>query len=314
MRVGVVRVNRWRAGVVTLVAAGLVLSACTSDPVAPPSEPLTMQSDQSVLSPTSGSSPSSVAAPSTTPSAPQSLPPSSGTGEPSGSGDDDPPTGDPTSPDPATPDPSTPDPSTADPSTADPSTADPSTVSSTVQTDPTTSDDTDPGGSTATPRPPTSPPVTSQPTTPMPTTGAPTASEGEEAADRKAVEAAWVKYWGVFTNLVDVPKDQRRKVYAEVAIDPQLSKMVKDAAFADEEKLANYGTVVHRPYWSAPISITKDAILGDCMDQTKFGIFDVAASKALSHGAARVNVQATLKRTGDSWKVVGYVEKSGTSC
>lgn len=259
------------------LTAALALSGCTSTPVAEPSAPLTLQTDASVQ-----------ALPSTTPSKAGSSSPSPSKGQ---AGSSDAPPGSP-----------------------------PSTVSSTVTTTPGSS-----------PRPTTTSTPTSSrsvdPTTPKPPTASPqpptrkppvTLTDGpispQETADRAAVEKAWVKYWGVFTNMMKVPPDQRREVYGSVAVDPQLTNMINDAAFADKKKIDNYGTVVHRFNWPVPISVTGDPILGDCMDQSKFGIFDVEKSRALSHGSARVNLQATLTRSDGAWKVVGYIQKTGTSC
>lgn len=277
MRCGVGRANRLRAGVATMVAVGVVISGCTSDPVATPSGSLTLQSGQSVLAPSSPGS-SSASAPQSAPrSAPQSLPPSASTARPTGSMDY------PTSPD-------------------------LSTVSSTVYT----STPDDPPDSSVTPRPPTSPPPTSGTTTPKPTTSAPTQSGGTsstEAADRKAVEAAWVKYWGVFTDMMKVPKDARKSAYGVVAVDPLLSKMLKDALRSDEQRIANYGTVKHRYSWTLPIEANV-AVFEDCMDQTKFGILDKQNKRFLT-GSSNVNNQVTAVKTGGVWKIAGFVEKSG---
>lgn len=271
MRFKADRATRLRVGMTTLLAVALLLTGCTSDPVATPSAPLTLQSDLSVLAP-------STPEPSAMTSGQQTRPPSSSPG--------------------------------ARPSIATdtPTSPRPSTVSSTVR--PSTPD------SSRTPRPPTTPAQISGAKTPKPTTAVP-ASGGTlptEAADRKAVEAAWVRFWMVYIKLVETPKSKREKVYGTVAVDPQLTKLLRTAEIADAEKVANFGSVVHRFYWDAAISTTSDAVLGDCMDQSKFGVYDISSNKALSMGESRVNIQATLKRSGSSWKVVGYVEKRGTSC
>lgn len=261
------------------LAAALVMSGCTSTPVADPTAPLTMQTDVSVEP-----------FPSTTAATRRSSSPS-----PTGSSD-------------------------AGDSSA------PSTVSSTVATTsgssprPTvTAPPMTKSRSTSSSPPPTTtfkPPATSQkpPTLKPPVTLTDGPISAQEAADRKAVEKAWVKYWGVFTNMMKVPPDQRREVYGRVAVDPQLANMIKDAAYGDKEKLGNYGSVTHHFSWPVSIAVTGKPVLADCMDQSKFGILDIAKGIPLTHGGKRVNLQATFTQTGGAWKLVGYIEKAGTPC
>lgn len=270
MRFKADRATRSRVGMTMMLAVALVLTGCTSDPVATPSAPLTLQSDLSVLAP-------STPEPSAMTSGQQTRPsPSSPAARPSIATDT------PTSPG-------------------------PSTVSSTVRP----STPADPPGSSATPLPPTSPPQTSGSTDPTPPTSARTTggTSPTEAADRKAVEAAWVRYWHVFTIMMSVKKADREKTYSVVAVDPLLSKMLEDASRSDVQKIVNYGTVTHKYSWSLSIQ-GDEAVFGDCMDQTKFGILDKQNKRFLT-GSKNVNNQVTAVRTDGVWKIAGFVEKSG---
>lgn len=202
---------------------------------------------------------------------------------------------------------------------SDPTASGPSTVSKTVTTAPTSRTST--GGGTATgvtTQPPTTSKATDSTDSPGNSASAPTKTGGvsaAEAADRKAVEAAWLKYWDVYAKLADVPKAQRAAKYATVAVDPELAMLIKIAANADKEGVNNSGPVVHRIAWPLPIDRADEAVITDCQDQSKFGLADSKTGQQLSVGSDRVKIQPTLRRTSIGvWKVAAVLVLENVKC
>src|SRR5690349_15236359 len=55
----------------------------------------------------------------------------------------------------------------------------------------------------------------------------------QEAADRAAVEAAWVQFWQIYTNIVRTPLAQRSAALDMVAVDPIRTEILNAAANFD---------------------------------------------------------------------------------
>ena len=81
------------------------------------------------------------------------------------------------------------------------------------------------------------PAVSSPPASPtpsvidVPTPGSPTPTSldpvAQEAADRAAIEAQWVKFWDIYVNLVRTPLSDRDALVATVSVEPTRTNLMK---------------------------------------------------------------------------------------
>lgn len=69
-----------------------------------------------------------------------------------------------------------------------------------------------------------------------------------EIADRRAIEAVWIRYWDVYVSINNISANKRLSLLALVAVDPVKSKIISSAALYDREGFSTYGTVSHRIY------------------------------------------------------------------
>jgi len=114
--------------------------------------------------------------------------------------------------------------------------------------------------------------------------------------------------------MMDVPKDKRRDVFGTVMVDPQLSKILAAAAYAEKNHLANYGTIGHSLDWGLPLPNSDKIVLIDCTDQSRFGTMDTKLNTPLTAGGERVRLDATFINSEGKWKVVGIVEHGNSKC
>lgn len=174
--------------------------------------------------------------------------------------------------------------------------------------------------------PPSTPPASIRPsTTPTSPTSSTVPSRSsdvetlhltpEELNTRKDIEKAWLKYWDVYVAFNKIPKDERPAKFGAVAMDPELADLLRTADLADQKHLISVGNVAHRIYWGPPVSRKSSAVIGDCIDQSKFRSKNTANGQLGHIGPARVNFNGTLQKVdGGIWKVSFLDFRDGVKC
>ena len=139
--------------------------------------------------------------------------------------------------------------------------------------------------------------------------------DAQEASDRAAVEAQWVKFWDIYINIVRTPSLDRDALAATVAIDPMHSNLLKSAEYFESQGKDNYGTVGHRLSWLDGIHGSSEVVLSDCQDQSQFGSLEVASGHKLTVGVERDNVKGEFVRGQDGvWRVHELYYLTDTPC
>ena len=129
-----------------------------------------------------------------------------------------------------------------------------------------------------------------------------------EIADRTAIELMWTKYWDTIEQIARVPEADRKDRLAKVSVDPAMGNVLAQTAIFDKNGWDNYGTVYHRPYWGPPVDGEKNAIMGDCLDNSHAGRLDVKTQQKLTVGIPRSNVRGSFERLPDGeWRVTAVV-------
>lgn len=137
----------------------------------------------------------------------------------------------------------------------------------------------------------------------------------QEAADRAAIEAQWVKFWDAYAAIVRTPDEQRDGLLAPLVTSPLKEKIIEVAREANSAGKDNYGTVVHRIFWELPVGGQSTAAIADCQDQANSGTIDLASGSKLTVGEPRVNLRGQLVRGSDGvWRVQTLVTLGSTGC
>jgi hypothetical protein len=126
-----------------------------------------------------------------------------------------------------------------------------------------------------------------------------------EAADRRAVEAAWAHYWLVYITFDSkYPESRWASTIAQIAVDPIRTQILKAARADRIIGVIGYGYVVPHPYWRVPINAKPTATMGDCQDSSHAGSMVAKTEQKRSVGVAQSNIRATLVRGPDGrWRV-----------
>lgn len=150
--------------------------------------------------------------------------------------------------------------------------------------------------------PPTSSPArTSTSSTPPSKTTTPA---DPEAADRKAIEAVWTKYWVTVKGLMKIPVPDRSTVMKTVAAPALAAAVVNKTAAEEAAGQAEYGSIVHRPFWGTSVGGKSTAVMSDCMNDYNAGVIDVKTKKPLRAGVYRDNTRGTFVKGSDGlWRV-----------
>lgn len=164
-----------------------------------------------------------------------------------------------------------------------------------------------------------SPPASSSPTTPTAASSPPSSSPARtsstpssktttpadpEAADRKAIEAVWTKYWVTVKGLMKIPVRDRLTVMRTVAAPALATAVVSRTATEEAAGQAEYGSIVHRPFWSTSVGGKSTAVMNDCMNDYNAGVLDVKTKKPLRAGVYRDNTRGTFVKGSDGlWRV-----------
>lgn len=159
--------------------------------------------------------------------------------------------------------------------------------------------------------PPSAPP--SVPSSAAESSASPPSSEisPQEAADRAAIEAQWVKFWRTYVDIVRTPSEQRAAALDNVSVDPTKGRVLKDASDLEGQGLDNYGDVVLNIYGIDLLGDGNSAVIQDCQDQSGFGSVFVESGKKRTVGIDHNHMQAGLVRGADGiWRVqtLQYVE------
>lgn len=126
----------------------------------------------------------------------------------------------------------------------------------------------------------------------------------QEAADRAAIEAQWVKFWQVYTESVRTPIEQRSSALDTVSVDPIRTRLLDAARRFDDEGLDYWGSVVPHPYWVEPVNGQQFAVMRDCQDQSHYGSIVVQTGAIRSVGVERNSLQAGFVLGPDGiWRV-----------
>ncbi len=166
-----------------------------------------------------------------------------------------------------------------------------------------------PSGSAASRTPPkTAPPSTRAAATPTRAAATPTLNtrglSAAEISDRRAIESAWVRYWDTYVSINQVAPAKRLGLLTEVSVDPIRSKILSSAVLYDQKGYSTYGKVAHRPYWGPSVDGKTLAIMGDCLDTSKYGSLVTATKRKRTVGVPRANVRGIFARDADGhWRV-----------
>jgi len=137
----------------------------------------------------------------------------------------------------------------------------------------------------------------------------------KEIADRTAIQGAWTHYWIVSSNLVQIPKNRRRAALEVVAVEPQVSGLLKEADDWEKKGWQAYGTPGHRPYWGPPVDGQASAIMGDCIDLSHTGRVASKTGQKLTVGVVRTNARGVFQRGDDGiWRVSSLQDLRNVEC
>lgn len=131
-----------------------------------------------------------------------------------------------------------------------------------------------------------------------------TGLSAQELDNRAAIEAVWITYWRIYTKINDVPAEKRLASLNAVSVDPIKGKIVRSALQFDKKGLNTYGNVAHRIYWGPLVNNSSPAIMGDCLDTSKYGTLISKTNSKQTVGYPRDNTRGIFIRGSDGrWRV-----------
>jgi hypothetical protein len=137
-----------------------------------------------------------------------------------------------------------------------------------------------------------------------PTTGQIATTGANEAADRQEVESQWLKFWDVYVHIFDIPRSDWQSKLRDVSSPAFANGIVKITDEIEVKHLKNFGDVKHAIYWDLPIGDGDTALIGDCMDQSKFGSYDPKTGDKKTVGLAEMNIRGDYRRDASGvWKL-----------
>lgn len=137
----------------------------------------------------------------------------------------------------------------------------------------------------------------------------------QEAADRAAIEAQWIKFWDVYQGIVRTTPDDRQAMAQSVAVTTLADKMVAAAEKASLENKDNYGEVVHHVFWQFDVAGKSSAVIADCLDQSNAGTVDTSTGTLITTGPERANMRGELVRGDDGiWRVKSITSLNSSPC
>lgn len=153
---------------------------------------------------------------------------------------------------------------------------------------------------------------------PTPTSAGTSASldaQAQEAADRAAIEAQWIQFWGVYNSIVRTPEADRASKLDAVSVDPIKSQVLDAARRFKSEGLDYYGSVTTHPYWVTPVDGMKLAVMRDCQDQSSYGSMYVTTQEKRTVGVQNNSLQAGFVLGDDGvWRVQTFNHLENVPC
>lgn len=122
----------------------------------------------------------------------------------------------------------------------------------------------------------------------------------------------WAKYWDVLNDVGNKSPEQIAAIAKGVATGHEYDGFVSSAKLFKQRGLAYFGTIKSRISWG-PLA-SGEAVMRDCMDQTKFGTYEISTKNAVTIGDARVNLHATFRKVSSGWRVQGIFEDTSEAC
>ena len=136
----------------------------------------------------------------------------------------------------------------------------------------------------------------------------------KEAQDRQAAELVWRRFDELATTIAALPADQVEQAIAQVAVDPQLSRLRAAYAKLKAQHQAGYGYDISYISWPQPIDGKDTAVLSDCQDGSQSGFLDTQTGNKLTVGTPNAPARGTLQRTPDGWRVANSEALLGETC
>jgi len=164
---------------------------------------------------------------------------------------------------------------------------------------------------TKTPTASSSAPAPATPTASTSTTVDPAA---KEAQDRQAAELVWRRFNGLAITIAALPADQVEPAIAQVAVDPELTRLRDAYAKLKAQHQAGYGQTISYLAWPQPIDGKDTAVLSDCQDGSQAGFLDTQTGNKLTVGTPNAPARGTLQRTPDGWRVANSEALLGETC
>lgn len=137
----------------------------------------------------------------------------------------------------------------------------------------------------------------------------------QEAADRAAIEAQWVKFWEIYLGLARLPQSEREAALSAVAVSPFKERLIESVEIDAETGIDNYGSIKHNISWQFPVGGHSHAVIADCQDQSGSGTYDVTSGTTLSAGEPRIDLRGQFVRDDlGAWKVEDVVNLGSRDC
>ncbi len=155
---------------------------------------------------------------------------------------------------------------------------------------------------------------TTAPATPTASTSTTVDPAAKEAQDRQAAELVWRRFDELATTIAALPADQVEQAIAQVAVDPQLSRLRAAYVKLKAQHQAGYGHDISYISWPQPIDGKDTAVLSDCQDGSQSGFLDTQTGNKLTVGTPNAPARGTLQRTPDGWRVANSEALLGETC
>lgn len=141
------------------------------------------------------------------------------------------------------------------------------------------------------------------------------APASQEAADRSAIEAQWIRFWTVSLDMTPYPQSDWDRIVGDFAVDPIKTGVIQTAAKRELTGVRNYGGPVHKLFWQLAIRDGNTATIADCQDQSAAGTVNSSTGVKSEPGGSEVNLRGNFVRGGDGiWRLSTVVELGGIAC
>lgn len=152
----------------------------------------------------------------------------------------------------------------------------------------------------------TGPPTSDSGTPTTPSTTSTKPRPPSEAATRRAVAAAWARFYSIYGQVETpaVPAAKRPALVAKVAVNPVYDQVLTEAANFSKVGVSAFGYEIHHPYWPTAVAGKSTVVMGDCMDSSHAGSKLIKTGLKRTVGVKIDNTRATLVYGADHvWRV-----------